>query len=185
MLDGSLNIDRSQEPKATTRMSRRMEQSVVLNVLPEAAYDFVTTLRNWRRWYPGTIDMRGQTDLPAVAGDTVIETVRKFGVNGTLHWVVVESVRPRRFVIETTWVKMPMMRRSQLRVIYTFVPQKDSRATATRMVRAFEYEFTGIARVLDRLYLHQSLKRKSAAALTGLKGLVAREVAEGSLRDAV
>ena len=53
-----------------------------------------------------------------------------------------------------------------------------------RMVRTLEYELTGVARFLDRVYLHEHLKRKTALALTKLQGLVRREAPDGSLRHA-
>jgi hypothetical protein len=47
------------------------------------------------------------------------------------------------------------------------------------MVRTLEYESTGVARALDRVYLHEHLKRKTALALTKLQGLVRREARMG------
>jgi hypothetical protein len=163
---------------------RRIEHSVWLEATPEAAYDYMTTLRYWCRWYSGAVAMEGQTDAPSVVGDTVTEHVRALGVVGKLRWITVESARPRRFVVETTAVEMPLMRRARLRLTYAFEPPKPPLALHTRMVRTLEYEFTGVVRVLDRVYLHEHLKRKTAFALTKLQGLVRREAADGSLRHA-
>jgi hypothetical protein len=163
---------------------RRIDHSVWLETTPAAAYDYMTTLRNWRRWYPGTVAMEGQTDAPSVVGDTVTEIVRTLGVAGKLRWTTVESARPWRFVVETTSVEMPLMRGAHLRITYAFEPPQSLLALHTRMVRTLEYEFRGIARVLDLVYLHKHLKRKTAFALTTLQGLVRREAADGSLRHA-
>lgn len=163
---------------------RRIEHSVWLDATPEAAYDYLTTLRHWCRWYASTIAMEGQTDAPSVVGDTVTEHVRTLGVVGKLHWTTVESIRPWRFVVETTAVEMPLLRRSRLRITYAFEPPKRPLELQTRMVRTLEYEFTGVARVLDRIYLHEHLKRKTTLALAKLQGLVRREAADGSLRHA-
>ena len=163
---------------------RRIEHSVWLEATPEAAYDYMTTLGYWCRWYPGAVVMEGQTDAPSVVGDTVTEHVRTLGVVGKLHWTTVESSRPWRFVVETTSVEMPLMRRARLRITYAFEPAKGPLALPTRMVRTLDYEFTGVVRVLDRVYLHEHLKRKTAFALTKLQGLVRHEAAGGSLRHA-
>jgi len=163
---------------------RRIEHSVWLDATPEAAYDYLTTLRHWCRWYASTIAMEGQTDAPSVVGDTATEHVRTLGVVGKLHWTTVESIRPGRFVVETTAVEMPLLRRSRLRITYAFEPPKRPLELQTRMVRTLEYEFTGVARVLDRIYLHEHLKRKTTLALAKLQGLVRREAADGSLRHA-
>ena len=158
---------------------RRIEHSVCLEATPEAAYDFMTTLGCWRRWYPGTVAMEGQTDRPASVGDTVTEHVRTLGMAGKLRWVAVESTRPWRFVAETTSVNMPLIRRARLRITYAFEPAKESLALHTRMVRTLEYEFTGVARFLDRVYFHEHLKRKAAFALVRLQELVRREAGDG------
>jgi hypothetical protein len=76
------------------------------------------------------------------------------------------------------------MRRARLRITYAFEPSKLPLELHTRMVRTLEYEFTGVARILDRIYLREHLKRKTAFALTKLQGLVRREAADGSLRHA-
>jgi hypothetical protein len=163
---------------------RRIEHSVWLEATPEAAYDYMTTLRSWCRWYPGAVAIEGQTDAPSEVGDTVTEHVRTLGVVGKLRWITVVSARPWRFVVETTSVEMPLMRRARLRITYAFEPPKPPLALHTRMVRTLEYEFTGVVRVLDRVYLHEHWKRTTAFALTKLQGLVRRERADGSLRHA-
>jgi hypothetical protein len=76
------------------------------------------------------------------------------------------------------------MRRARLRITYAFEPSKLPLELHTLMVRTLEYEFTGVARILDRIYLHEHLKRKTAFALTKLQELVRREAADGSLRHA-
>jgi hypothetical protein len=163
---------------------RRIEHSVWLEATPELAYDFVTTLGHWCRWYPGTAAMEGQTGAPSSVGDTVTERVRTLSIAGKLHWTTVESARPWRFVVETTTVEMPLMRRARLRITYAFETSKPPLVLQTRMVRTLEYEFTGVARILDRIYLHEHLKRKTAFALTKLQELVRREAADDSLRHA-
>ena len=163
---------------------RRIEHSIWLDATPEAAYDYLTTLRHWCRWYASTIAMEGQADAPSAVGDKVTERVQVLGVVGKLHWTTVESIRPRRFVIETTSVEMPVMRRARLRITYAFEPSERPLDTSTRMVRRLDYEFTGIARVLDRIYLHGHLKRKTALALRKLQALVRRETPDGRVRHA-
>ncbi len=159
---------------------RRIENCVWLDTNPGAAYDYLTTLRNWSRWHPGAVRMEGQIDEPSAVGDTVTEHVRTLGVAGKLRWTTVESVRPSRFVIETTSAEMPFMRRSRLRITYTF-EQSGGPAESTRMVRTLDYEFTGFANFLARVYLHEHFKRKTAFALTNLQQLVRREPAGESL----
>jgi hypothetical protein len=178
--EGSVGV--SSAPARPTM--RRIEHSVWLEATPEAAYDYLTTLGYWSRWYPGAVAMEGQTEAPAVVGDTVTERVRTLGVVGELRWTIVESARPWRFIVETTSVEMPLMRRARLRITYAFEPPERPPALQTRMVRTLEYEFTGVARVLDRVYLHEHLKRKTAFALTKLQGLVRHEAVDGSLRHA-
>ncbi len=160
---------------------RQIEHSIWLEATPEAAYDYATTPGNWCRWYPGTIAVKGDAGGPLVAGDTFTERVRTLGVVGKLRWVTVESARPWRFVIETTSVEMPLMRRAHLKITYSFEPSGTPPAGHTRMVRTLEYDFTGVARVLD-FYLHEHLKQKAAFALTKLQGLMRREPGNGSLR---
>jgi hypothetical protein len=92
--------------------------------------------------------MEGQTDAPSEVGDTVTEHVRTLRVVGKLRWITVVSARPWRFVVETTAVEMPLMRRARPRITYAFEPPKPPLALDTRMVRTLEYEFTGIVRVL-------------------------------------
>jgi polyketide cyclase/dehydrase/lipid transport protein len=166
---------------SSTFPTRRIEHSVFLDATPEAAYDYMTTLKHWCHWYPGTLAMEGQTDAPSAAGNTATETVRTLGMLGKLHWTTVESVRPWRFVIETTSVEMPLMRRARLRVIYAFEPANEPLELRTRLARTLEYEFTGLARFLDRVYLHGHFKQKTVLALIKLQGIVARGVADGSL----
>jgi len=158
--------------------------SVWLDAAPEAVYDYLTTLKYWCRWYPGTLAMEGQTDAPSAVGDQATERVRTLGVTGKLHWTTIESIRPWRFVVEATSVEMPLMRRARLRITYAFEPPKRPLEFPTRMVRTLEYEFTGVARILDRVYLHEHLRRKTALALTNLQELVRREAPDGSLRHA-
>jgi hypothetical protein len=159
---------------------RRIEHSVSLDTTPEAAYDYLTTLKHWCHWYPGTVAMEGQIDMPSAAGNTATETVRTLGMVGKLHWTTVESVRPWRFVIETTSVEMPLMRHARLRIIYAFEPANERRELRTRLARTLEYKFTGLARFLDRVYLRGHLKQKAVLALTTLQGIVARGAAEGT-----
>jgi len=123
---------------------------------------------------------RGQIDAPSAAGNTATETVRTLGMVGKLHWTTVESVRPWRFVIETTSVEMPLMRRARLRIIYAFEPANERREHRTRLARTLEYKFTGLARFLDRIYLRGHLKQKAVLALTTLQRIVARGVADGT-----
>ncbi len=163
---------------------RRIEHSIWLDATPEAAYDYMTTLRHWCRWYASTIAMDGQADTPSAVGDTVTERVQMLGVVGKLHWTTIESIRPWRFVVETTSVEVPLMRHARLRITYAFEPPKRTPELPTHMVRTLEYEFTGLARVLDRIYLHKHLKRTTARALAKLQELVQREAANGSLRHA-
>jgi Polyketide cyclase / dehydrase and lipid transport len=163
---------------------RRVEYSVFLDTTPEAAYDYMTTLKHWCQWYPGTVAMEGQTDVPSAAGNTATETVRTLGIVGKLHWTTVESVRPRLFVIETTSVEMPLMRRARLRITYVFEPANGPLELRTRFSRTLEYKFTGLARFVDGVYLHGHLKQKTVLALTKLQGIVARAVADGSLSHA-
>jgi len=162
---------------------RRVESSVWLETTPEAAYDYLTTLRNWPRWYPGAVRMEGQIDVPSAVGDTVTEHVRTLGVAGKLHWNTIESVRPCRFVIETTSVDMPLMRGARLRITYS-LEQPSGPAGSTRMVRSLDYEFTGLARFLARAYLHKHFQRKADLALAKLRELVRREVKVGYVRHA-
>jgi len=161
----------------------RIEHSVWLDASPEAAYDYLSTLRNWARWYPGAIRMEGQIDVPSAAGDTAIEHVRTLGITGKLRWTTVESFRPSRFVIETTSAEMPLMRGSRLRITYTF-EQPEGPAGRTRMVRMLDYDFTGLARFLAKVYLHTHFKRQGALALAKLTELVHHEFRDERLRHA-
>lgn len=160
---------------------RQVENAVWLEAMPEAAYDYATTPERWCDWYPGTVAVDGRDGTALGAGDTFTERVRMLGVPGELRWTTVESVRPRRFVAETTSVKMPLMRRAKLRITYSFEPG-GSRARHTRMMRRLEYEFTGIARILDRLFLHEHFQQKAAFALTRLQALLRRQASNASLK---
>jgi hypothetical protein len=73
------------------------------------------------------------------------------------------------------------MRRARMRITHVFEPSQRPLDLHIRMVHTLEYEFTGVARVLDRICLHEHLKRKAALALTKLQGLVRREAPNGSL----
>ncbi|HTW65637.1 MAG TPA: SRPBCC family protein, partial [Bryobacteraceae bacterium] len=160
----------------------QIEQSISLNATPEAAFDYATNPGHWRHWYAGTVAVEGHTGVPLVAGDTFTERVRTLGVLGKLRWVTVESARPWRLVVETTSVDMPLMRSARMRITYSFETPPCTPARYTQMVRKFEYEFTGVARVLDRVYLHEHLKQKSASALQKLQGLVLGEAVQSPAR---
>ena len=70
---------------------------------------------------------------------------------------------------------------ARLKITYSFERPGSPSGPQTRMVRKFEYEFTGVARVLDRVYLHEHLKQKAAIALRKLQGLMPMEDADESL----
>ncbi len=161
---------------------RQIEHAVWLETTPEAAYDYATTPEHWCHWYPGTVAVEGHARVPLAAGDTFTERVKTLGVLGNLRWTTVESTRPWRFVVETTSVEMPLMRRARMKITYSFEPPGRLRERRTRMVRTFEYEFTGVARALDQVYLHEHLKQKAAFALTKLQELMRSEASDGSLR---
>ena len=159
---------------------RRIEHSVLIEATPEAAYDYATEPANWCHWYTGTVGLDGKTGVPLAGGDTFTEYVKSFGVQGTLRWNTVESARPRRFVIETTSVDMPLIRRARLRITYLFDPLQNPAARHTRMVRILEYEFNGIAHLLDRVYLHRHLTHKASFALMKLQELMRNGASDGS-----
>ena len=151
---------------------RAMEHTISFSGAPEAVFDFVTTLGHWPRWYPATFAVDGQTTRPAQAGDRVIERVRKLGIPGTLHWTVLESRRPSRFVMETTAVDMFLFRRARLRISYDFVAADGG----TRMVRTWRYSTPGLLALIDRIHLHRNLREESDVALGRLRALFEGEV---------
>jgi len=159
---------------------RRIEHFVFLETTPEVAYDYMTTLKHWCDWYPGTVAIEGQTEAPSNAGETFTEIVNTLGLVGKLHWITVESVRPSRFVIETTFVEMSLMRGARMRITYAFEPTPGASKPRVRFTRTFEYAFAGLSRLLDRIYIHKHLKEKAALALTKLPGIVARAASRGS-----
>jgi hypothetical protein len=163
---------------------RRIEHFVFLDVTPEVAHDYLTTLKHWCDWYPGTIAIEGQTEAPSNVGETFTEIVKTLGLLGKLHWITVESVRPLRFVIETKFVEMPLMRGARMRITYAFGPTPDASQPRTRFTRTFEYAVKGLASVLDRVYIHQHLKQKAALALTNLPGILVRATSRGPLSHA-
>jgi ligand-binding SRPBCC domain-containing protein len=158
---------------------RQIKHSIWLEAPPEIAYDYATSPVHWYRWYPGTVAVEGNAGFPLVVGDIFTERIRTLGVAGKLSWITVESTRPSRFVVETTSVEMPLMHRAHFRITYSFEPPEESPARHTRMVRRLEYEFNGVAGVLDRVYLHEYMKRKAAFALTKLQRLMRTEAAGG------
>ncbi|HTR39001.1 MAG TPA: SRPBCC family protein [Bryobacteraceae bacterium] len=164
---------------------RQIEHAVWLETTPEAAYDYTTAPEHWCRWYPGTVAVEGHAGVPLAAGDTFTERVRTLGVLGNLRWTTVESARPWRFVAETTSVELPLMRRARMKITYSFEPPGKLRERHIRMVRTFEYEFTGVARALDRVYLHKHLKQTAAFALAKLQELIGSDASDGFCRHAV
>ena len=150
---------------------REMQHTISFLGAPEAVFDFVTTLGHWPRWYPATLAVEGQTTRPAQAGDTAIERVRKLGIPGTLHWTVLESRRPSRFVMQTTAIDMLLFRRARLWISYDFMAADGG----TRMVRTWRYSTPGLVALVDRIHLHRNLREESDVALGRLRALVELE----------
>jgi len=61
---------------------RQIRHSVVFQSRPEVVFDYVGTLGHWPEWYPATKAVEGQASQAVAPGDTVVERVRKFGLDG-------------------------------------------------------------------------------------------------------
>jgi hypothetical protein len=149
---------------------RQIRNEVLFQRPCEVAFDYVTTLGHWTKWYPATHAVEGDADRPAKTGEAVVERVRKLGLDGTLRWVVRSSERARHFEIETTSVDMPIFGGAHLHLTYDFEPA----AGGCRMHRLLEYSLKpGLLRaVIDRVHLYRDLTRETEVALRKLQALV-------------
>jgi Polyketide cyclase / dehydrase and lipid transport len=149
-------------------METKITHTIAFDAPVELAYDFVTTWAHWPEWYPATLRVECEKG-PALLGAKAVEHVKKLGLLGTLHWVVVARDRPRRFVMETTAIEMPLFSRAKLRITYEF----RSAEGRTHLERTWTYELpTRALRLLDRVHLRRNFTAESDRALALLKGLV-------------
>lgn len=152
---------------------RRMQHTVSFAASRGVAFDYVTTPGLWPKWYPATVSVEGQTSRPAEKGDRVVDRVRKLGIAGSLHWVVLDSRPPAHFSMETTSIDMAVFRRGRIRIQYEF----EGTGKTSSMVRTFEYDLPSSLWLLDRLHLHRDLRSEGTHALGTLQVLV-QEVRE-------
>ena len=150
--------------------TRRMQHTVSFAASRGVAFDYVTTMGLWPKWYPASVSVEGQTSRPAQKGDRAVERVRKLGIAGSLHWVVLDSQRSTHFAMETTSIDMLLFGRGRIRIRYDF----EGTGETSSMVRTFEYDLPSWLWLLDRLHLHRDLSNEARQALPKLQALVQR-----------
>jgi hypothetical protein len=113
---------------------QRMHHEIEVATPAGDAFAFVSTARNWERFHPMTLGVRGDVDHPAVAGEEIVEyaTTRP----STLVWRVLDHVPGERWSLRG-WLQFGRLWRREVAVLtYTFAPSGEG----TRIRREMTYE---------------------------------------------
>ena len=130
----------------------------------EQIFDFATTPRNWPKWHPSSLGVRGAIDHSLLEGEQVTEEYRVAGHTGQVTWIVRERDAPRRWVIEGKTTGG-----GDGSITYTLTLE----ATGTLLERVFVYAMpTFLMRLLDVLMLRRRVGSESLDALRRLKELL-------------
>lgn len=142
--------------------------SITIRKPIEEVFQFVTTPANWPKWHPASVGVEGAVDHSGKPGERMIEKIRLGPFKAEIHWEVIESQKPQRWLIKGE-VHAPFLSGTKMEIIY----QLSSQHQETQFERNMSYiPGTLIASLLDKLFIQRHNHHQSKVGLKQIKKIL-------------